>query len=129
MNMMRLLIFALLLANAAFAQQKNAVEIAGTWEGSSICTVPNSPCHDEHVIYHFTQDPKDSTKFTVAADKVVNGQEEYMGTLNCVFTASKSELFCDNPGDWRFTVTGKSMKGTLVINKQTLYRKVSVEKK
>ena len=126
---MRLLIFALLLVNTTLAQQKPTVEIAGTWEGSSLCTVPNSPCHDEHVIYHFTQDPKDFTKFTLAADKVVNGQAEYMGTLNCVFTASKSELFCDNPGDWRFTVTGKSMIGTLMINKKTLYRKVNVEKK
>lgn len=103
--------------------------VAGTWEGSSLCTVPNSPCHDEHVVYHIKAvGYNDPTKFSVDANKIVNGAEDSMGTLQCTFTAEKNELYCDTAGDWRFTVTQDSMVGTLTLKNGALYRKVSLRR-
>ncbi len=108
----------------------NASAIAGVWEGSSLCTVPSSPCHDEHVLYHVKAvEGTDPTKFVIDADKVVNGAEEFMGALQCKFTPEKNELYCDTFGHWRFTVGGDAMTGTLNLNDGTLYRKVSLIKK
>ncbi len=120
---------ALLLATISVAQNRTDVSVAGTWEGTSLCTVKNSPCHDEHVVYHIKPDPKDATKFSIDADKIVNGAEDFMGTLSCVFTAAKSELYCDTYGDWRFTISGDHMTGTLHLKDGTLYRNVDVHKK
>ena len=122
-----LLLLILLLCAIVGAQSQPSV--AGTWEGTSLCTVPNSPCHDEHVVYHIKQDAKDATRFTIDADKIVNGEEEFMGALNCVFTPAKKELYCDTAGDWRFNVTDNKMVGTLPLKNGTLYRKVAVTKK
>ena len=123
------LILTLLLSHVVANGQTPAESVAGTWEGTSLCTVPNSPCHDEHVVYHIKPDPKNATKFSIDADKIVNGQEDFMGTLSCVFTTAKSELYCDTAGDWRFTVSGDKMVGTLHLKDGTLYRNVEVTKK
>ena len=123
---MMLVIAALL---ALQAVQPAHSSIAGTWEGSSLCTVRNSPCHDEHVIYHIKQDTSDPTKFAIDADKIVNGQEDFMGTLQCTFAAGKGELYCDTAGDWRFTIQQNSMTGTLTLKNGTLYRNVSLKRK
>jgi hypothetical protein len=111
------------------APQSAAPSVAGAWEGSSLCTVPNSPCHDEHVVYHIKPDAKESARFLIDADKVIDGKEEFMGTIECIFTAEKSELYCDTAGDWRFTVKEGTMTGTLNLKNGTLYRKVSVMRK
>ncbi len=103
--------------------------IAGTWAGYSLCTVRDSPCRDEHVVYHIKADGSDPTKFTVDADKIVNGKEENMGALQCTFNPTKSELYCDTAGDWRFAVSGNTMRGTLNLKNGTLYRRVGVKKK
>jgi hypothetical protein len=29
--------------------------LIGTWKGTSICQVKNSPCHDENVVYHISK--------------------------------------------------------------------------
>jgi hypothetical protein len=109
--------------------QSPAPTLAGAWEGSSLCTVPNSPCHDEHVVYHIkAAEAKDPTKFAIDANKIVNGAEESMGTLQCTFTPRKNELYCDTVGDWRFTVTGNTMSGTLNLKDGTLYRRVNLKK-
>lgn len=104
--------------------------LAGAWEGTSLCTVPSSPCHDEHVIYHIkAAEDKDPKKFTIDANKIVNGSEESMGLLDCTFTAEKSELYCDTVGEWRFKVNQDTMAGTLTLKNGTLYRKVSLKRK
>lgn len=123
-----ILAYTLVLFHVAAHAQSSAV-VAGTWEGTSLCTVPNSPCHNEHVVYHIKPDPKDATRFSIDADKIVNGQEDFMGTLSCVFTAAKSELYCDTAGDWRFTISGDKMVGTLHLKDGTLYRNVDVTRK
>jgi hypothetical protein len=105
-------------------------EVVGTWEGESICTIPTSPCHDEHVVY----DIKPSKTKGVAIDmyKVVSGEREFMGTIECPSLAP-TKLVCSfqSPrlNTWEFTITGKEMSGTLVVDKEkTPYRRITVKK-
>ena len=106
--------------------------IAGIWEGDSKCTVPDSPCHDEHVVYDIKSDPKAGGHFTVDAYKIVTGQRDFMGALDCQFTPAEHVLRCvgRRPDDiWTFTVSGRSMGGTLTIGaEKQLFRKVAVSR-
>src|SRR2546429_5200722 len=43
-------------AAAQSSSSRNHSDILGAWEGESKCTVPDSPCHDEHVIYEIAAD-------------------------------------------------------------------------
>src|SRR5215510_12613711 len=104
--------------------------VIGTWEGESKCTVPNSPCHDEHVIYTIAAGT--NQELSLQADKVVNGERQYMGTLSCRYDATAKRLTCvtegAKPGDWVFTVSGDTMTGTLTVrNEHQLYRRIRVE--
>jgi hypothetical protein len=106
----------------------------GTWEGESICTVPDSACHDEHVVYEIAPDAKVPDKLNLNAYKIVNGDRQFMGTLNCAWQKGDNILSCTYKGryvdDWEFHVTAKEMIGTLVVGKERqLYRKISVTKK
>lgn len=105
-----------------------AADIEGTWTGTSTCTIKDSPCRNESVIYHITK-PDSEGKLKIQAHKVVNGQPEDMGTLDCVFTSSTSKLTCQmKNGVWEFTVTGNKMEGTLKLSDGKLFRRISVAK-
>lgn len=112
-------------------------EILGTWEGESKCTVPDSPCHDDHVIYERAADKGASGGLKM--DKVVNGERVFMGTLRCEYQAAKKirkrksqELSCTSRGkdadDWEYTLSGDTLEGTLTINGKTLFRKITTKK-
>jgi hypothetical protein len=120
----------ILLAAVAATAEDKAIPVLGQWEGESNCTVKNSPCHDEHVIYRVTENPKTSGQLAIAAYKVVNGKELYMGDLECQYAADASELRCHyKPTDsWVFKLVGDTMTGTLTIEGNTLYRKISVKR-
>lgn len=106
--------------------------VLGTWEGESKCTVADSPCHDEHVIYTIKPD-QNSGGLTMQADKVVNGERQNMGTLPCRYDAAGKRLTCVTEGrkisDWVFTISGDTMTGTLTLrNEHQLYRRIRVNK-
>lgn len=119
------ILYSMLLAASCYA----AVDgLGGNWSGESICVIRDSPCHDEQVIYHITE-PDSGGKLTIQADKLVNGQPEEMGTLECTFDKAASLITClMKNGKWEFTVTGNSMKGTLKLPDGQLYRNISVKK-
>jgi len=126
---MFLLFFVLLCAIGSAAADKAAV--VGMWEGESKCTVPDSPCRDEHVIYTIQQ--ASGGELSMQADKVVNGERQNMGTLPCRYEAVGKRLKCATegakPGDWVFDVSGDTMTGTLTLRKeQQLYRRIRVER-
>jgi hypothetical protein len=123
-------LFAIVSAMVAVAGS-NKLPVIGTWEGESKCTVPDSPCHDEHVIYTITAGADD--ELTSKADKVVNGERQYMGTLPCRYDSAGKRLTCvtegAKPGDWVFIVSGDTMTGTLTFrNEHQLYRRIRVER-
>jgi hypothetical protein len=120
--------FACLAANIVAAQRDGHEDlISGTWKGTSLCQVKNSPCHDERVVYHTTKSAG-SDSFYILMNKMVNGAEEEMGTLPCGYDANRNILRCTAYGSlWIFEVKGKKMLGTLTW-KNSLYRKIDVAK-
>jgi hypothetical protein len=54
-------------------------EILGAWEGESKCTLPDSPCHDEHVLYKISADKNVSSGLKMDGYKVVNGERRVHG--------------------------------------------------
>lgn len=111
----------------AFAQSNS--DIAGTWKGSSICQIKDSPCHDEIAVYHvFKIDGTDSFRFVM--NKIVNNIEEEMGTSIFYFDTVKQTLVSKDTvrnTEWNFHVEGKQIKGTLIY-KNRLYRVVDLKK-
>ena len=106
--------------------QSGKADVIGTWEGESICTVHPSACHDEHVIYEISDAGRDKLK--MSADKVVNGERQNMGDLECTY--ERKTLSCPfAKGVWAFDVSGTKMTGTLKLTDGTLFRKVDVKKK
>jgi hypothetical protein len=106
--------------------------ILGTWEGESKCMVANSPCHDEHVVYEVKADTKAADHFVVDAYKIVSGERDFMGTIDCHYPVQPGVLRCigRRPEDvWRFNVSGDTMTGTLTIGaEKQLFRKVQVSR-
>ncbi len=105
----------------------------GTWEGESKCTIPSSPCHDEHVVYHIAADKTASDKVRLDGYKVVEGKQEFTGTLDCQCRVGQI-LFCTSHNSkkdfWEFRVVRDRMIGSLVVgDERTLYRRLSLRKK
>jgi hypothetical protein len=110
-------------------------EILGTWEGGSKCTIPDSPCHDEHVIYEISpeKDKPASAPLKMDGYKVVNGERIFMGTLHCDYDSARKNLSCTSRGknfdDWQYTLSGFTLQGTLTTDAgKTLYRRITVKK-
>jgi hypothetical protein len=129
-------VFALLLMLPFHPANKAGGEAAawfGTWEGESKCTIPNSPCHDEHVIYEIKGA---EAAMNMDGYKVVNGEKQFMGTLAC--GAVKGEQVSCSAAipnkkridEWVFQRKEKTLDGTLYLDKErTVFRRIHVEKK
>lgn len=97
---------------------------AGTWRGTSLCLVKPSPCHDEVVVYRIVP-MGTGDSLSLDAGKIVNGQEDDMGTLGCRFDPPAAELRCIIPqGTWRFTLRGDSLVGELRLPDGRTFRDV-----
>jgi hypothetical protein len=106
------------------AQQPAAATPVGTWRGTSVCLVRPSACHDEVVVYRIAR-TKSADSLTVDARKIVSGQEEAMGVLNCRFTPPDGPLTCAIPlGTWLFRVRHDSLVGELRLPDNTKFRDV-----
>lgn len=127
----RFLLAGLLMTSGAVAlAQKPSGSPLGKWKGESLCTVKPSACHDEVVVYEITAPAEKKGALAWKADKIVNGEQQNMGTLDCTFASSTRTLTCDIPGKatWQLQVNGDSMTGTLKLSDGTLFRKVSVKR-
>ena len=101
---------------------------AGIWTGTSLCTIKDSPCHDERVVYHITE-PDAGGSLKIQADKIIDGKAEDMGTLDCTYAKADMTIVCEmKNGVWKFKVQGKRMDGTLTLSDKRLYRNISVKK-
>ena len=97
------------------------------------CTVPDSPCHDEHVVYHIAADKKNPAQLNIDADKIVNGSPQFMGTVFCQYHANEANLSCtantDKKDDWEFHISANTMTGTLTLGpEKQLFRRINVRK-
>ncbi len=106
--------------------------IIGTWKGTSICQVKDSPCHDEIAVYHATKIPGQKI-YKFQMNKMVDGKEVEMGPLNFIYNESKQTLMAENAGargrgTWNFKITGKTIHGTLTVDNNVLYRVIDLRK-
>jgi hypothetical protein len=106
--------------------------VLGSWEGDSKCMVPDSPCHDEHVLYQIAEAKKDPFQLNMDGYKIVDGAPEFMGTLTCHFESKTGALSCTSStkdkDDWEFHVMGDAMSGRLMIEGKTLYRRITLHR-
>ena len=119
----------LVLFMLVYCKSVTAQSFEGVWKGTSICQVKNSPCHDEIVVYHISKDSS-GKGYGMIANKIVNGDEENMGTINFTYdNKQKAYVAIDSVRNarWEFRITGNTMKGTLKY-KGDLYRIVEVKK-
>ena len=121
-----LILLAFLFSAAAASQSVKAV--LGSWEGESKCTVPDSPCHDEHVLYQIAEDKKEPFQVNIDAYKIVDGSPDFIGTLACHYSSKAGALSCTSSNrdkdDWEFHLEGDAMAGRLIVDGKTLYRRV-----
>ena len=115
-----------------FALPQSVKTVLGSWEGDSKCTVADSPCHDEHVLYQIATDKKDPFQLNMDGYKIVEGAPVFMGTLACHYQSKTGALSCTSSSrdkdDWEFHVQGDTMTGRLVIDGKTLYRHISLHR-
>jgi hypothetical protein len=133
----RSLLLVLILVWACVAQPQTSQKptsdesvLVGDWRGDSICQVRPSACHDEDSLYHFTKVDGKTGAYSLKADKIVNGQPETMGTLDCTYDTKAQALECSIPARavLRFTWEGKEMHGTMTLTDKTLWRKLTLKK-
>ena len=91
--------------------------------------IKSSPCHDEIVVYYVS---KESTgkSYEMIANKIVNGKEDSMGTINFTDDPQKKVfLSVDSVRNarWEFKVSGTTMTGTLLY-KGEFFRIIDVKK-
>jgi hypothetical protein len=112
-------------AHTAFAQDVAASSNpVGVWRGTSACTVRPSTCKDEIVVYRIAR-VNGSDRLTIDASKIVNGQEEDMGVIDCRSDASGAQLTCAMPnGVWHFTIRGDSLVAELRLPDNRKFRDV-----
>jgi len=126
------LLFSFILCLAANSNQaQTGVEkvdtlLIGSWHGTSICQIKNSPCHDETVVYHISKNSGVDT-FYINASKIVNGVEQEMGILPFVYNSKTNQLTSTAHGIWAFNIEGAKLEGTLLVHGD-LFRKIIVYK-
>jgi hypothetical protein len=103
--------------------------IEGIWRGESICQIKNSSCHDEVVVYHISKDSSRNS-YTIVGNKIVNGKEDYMGTIKFSYDPVKSTLISIDEARnvrWEFHIQGNQMSGKL-ISRNELFRLIRLKK-
>ena len=127
MHLLTIVLFAL------FVPSNPSASFIGTWEGESKCTVPDSPCHDEHVVYEI-KSKGDAGETTIDAFKIVKGEKQFMGTIDCAPRKDQT-VSCrfngnSRPNEWVFIQNGTTVDGTLYLDKErTVFRKIHIIKK
>lgn len=104
-------------------------DFSGTWKGTSLCQIKESPCHDETVVYHISRQEA-ADHFRVTMNKIVNGREEDMADWIFKYdTVSQTLRYVDTARDavWTLYPSAKKMEGNLYFRRQ-LFRLIRVEK-
>lgn len=121
-----------MIAAAILLSAVAADPISGTWEGTSLCQVKPSPCHDEHVIYKVTRTA--AQRYTLDAYKVVGGKELFMGAIDLTFEPARNRLQGTITGNRgasyvRLNLNANHLSGRLTLSDGTLYRLIEVTKR
>jgi hypothetical protein len=133
MRNLLLIVFFCSLPLAGWPQSaKDLAKIIGSWEGDSKCSVANSPCHDEHVLYQISVDRKDPEHLNLDSYKIIDAAPEFIGTLTCLYHAKQASLSCtgntSDQDDWEFHIFGDILSGRLTIQGGKLYRVIALHR-
>ncbi len=134
-----MLLCGLFAARPSAAQDEKPGDVSrllGDWSGESVCVNREKfpACKDEQVIYHIAAAEGKPDTVTVAADKLVNGKPEPMGTIDFVYDARKQTLTGEFKNSrvhiiMELAVKGDIIEGTLsTLPERTLARRVKVKK-
>ena len=121
------------LAGAALAKptasQGPTQQLEGEWRGRSLCVTTKRPaCTDETVVYRLKRHAAGTEAFDIAAYKIVEGKEEFMGDLSCNFEATRQQLVCPmGQGAWQFRWDGRQLVG-LLFDPDGPFRVIRVDK-
>jgi hypothetical protein len=121
-----------MIAAAILLSALAADPVAGTWEGTSLCQVRPSPCHDEHVIYRFTR--TGAGRYKLDAYKLVGGKELFMGAIDLSFEPARNRLSGTITGKRgasyvRLDLKANHLSGRLTLADGTLFRLIEVDKR
>ena len=100
--------------------------LVGTWNGTSICQMKNSSCHDETVVYHISK-KKGIDTFYIDGNRIVNVAEVGIVILHFVYNKKTNQLRSDEYGTWTFNIKGGKLEGTLFV-RGDLFRKIILYK-
>ena len=127
-------LFSVVFSMNATSYAPQASSLVGDWSGESICVGEVGACKDEQVIYHFAVSKTDGRKFTLSADKLVNGKPEPMGDIDFAYDAANHILTGEfqNPRThvlFQLTVKGNMMWGTMMqLPERRVVRQIRVTK-
>ena len=111
----------------AFGQ--DSAQITGIWRGNSVCTVDNSPCHNEANVYRFSEVPGKSNRFSCTASKIVDGKEIVMGSGEWTYDPSRHLLqTVTSSPTIRLTLDHDILDGALIFSNSTMYRRIHLKK-
>jgi hypothetical protein len=103
--------------------------LMGDWRGDSICVVRPSACNDEKALYHFKKLGDQPNRFLLQADKIVNGQAEEMGSMECSFAPEKHVVTCSTPKLVLYlSSNGKNLDGTMNLPDGTVWRNITLHR-
>jgi hypothetical protein len=101
--------------------------LIGDWRGDSICVVRPSACHDEKALYHVKTVAGSPHRYTLDADKVVDGKPVFMGSMECSYAPEKHELTCSTPRlVVHLALDGNSLNGTMNLPDGTVWRNITL---
>ena len=111
-------------------------KLVGDWLGESVCVNKEKfrACNDEHVVYHVAVASGKTNTVTIAADKIVNGKPEAMGTFDFIYDARTRTLTSEFKNGrvhiiFELEVKGDLLEGTLSnLPEKTLVRRIKVKK-
>jgi hypothetical protein len=124
-------VLAFLVLQGRAAEPRDA--LLGIWRGTSLCTGARPACRDEVVVMHVTAAEK-ADVVTVAMNKIVEGQELEMGTIDFTVDPAKQRMVgeFDNgrvASRWTFDWTKSEMKGTAVqLPSGTVIRNIALHR-
>jgi hypothetical protein len=104
--------------------------ISGTWEGTSLCQVKPSPCHDEHVVYEIRLTA--AQHYRLDAYKIVAGRKLFMGPVDLTLDPKLHEL--RGPlgrgarGSIQLALRSNHLSGMLMLADGTFYRLIEMTK-
>jgi hypothetical protein len=104
---------------------------AGDWRGTSLCQVRPSACNDEQVVYHIV---RSGSGYRMVMSKLVGGEAQEMGDLEAAFDSTTRTLTGTThdrqgrPGVWRFQLAGDHMSGKLLLEGETLFRLIEIDR-